>query len=146
MGLLSTLLSSRHLQLRYTPLDYRKNDLVKLEFDINKTVAAPLSQIIHRGRALDLGRRIVAILSEQIPSQQVKVNIQARIGTLIVASNTVNAIRKDVLSKCYGGDVTRGKQKQKERVTMMAKGKRRMFGMGRVSVPADAILAVIKAT
>eukprot|EP00931_Biecheleriopsis_adriatica_P117977 TRINITY_DN93448_c0_g1_i1.p1 TRINITY_DN93448_c0_g1~~TRINITY_DN93448_c0_g1_i1.p1 ORF type:complete len:706 (+),score=174.05 TRINITY_DN93448_c0_g1_i1:57-2174(+) len=134
--------SRGYASMDYRLLDFRKNDLVKLEVDINKVTANPLAQIVHRSRAMEFGRKIVKILEKEIPAQQIKVIIQARIGTHIIASSKINAIRKDVLAKCYGGDITRKlKLLQKQ-----AKGKKRMQEIGKVNVPSDAILAVIKGT
>jgi len=131
-----------YASMDYRLLDKRAGDLVKLEIDINKTTAHPLAQIVHRSRALALGRRMAAVLKEEIPPQQIKVNIQARIGSMIIASSFIKAIRKDVLAKCYGGDVSR----KKKLLQKQAKGKKKMQAIGRVSVPSDAILAVIRQT
>jgi len=134
--------SSGYASMDYRPLDFRVNDLVKLEVDINKTTAHPLAQIVHRSRAMELGRKVAQILEEEIPAQQIKVTIQARIGSMIVASAHIKAIRKNVLAKCYGGDVSR----KKKLLQNQAKGKRKMQEIGKVSVPPDAILSVIKQT
>lgn len=134
--------SRGYASMDYRLLEHRPNDLVKLEIDINKTTAHPLAQIVHRSRALELGRKMANVLSEEIPPQQIKVNIQARIGSMIIAASHIKAVRKDVLAKCYGGDVTR----KKKLLQKQAKGKRKMQAIGKVNVPSDAILAVIKQT
>jgi len=131
-----------YASMDYRLLDKRPGDLVKIEVDINKTTAHPLAQIVHRSRALALGKRMVAVLKDEIPAQQIKVIIQSRIGSQIVASSFIKAIRKDVLAKCYGGDVSR----KKKLLQKQAKGKRKMQAIGRVAVPSEAILAVIRQT
>jgi len=134
--------SRGYASMDYRPLEFRSNDLVKLEVDINKTTAHPLAQIVHRSRSLELGRKMVNIMAEEIPAQQIKVNIQARIGSMIIAAQGIKAVRKDVLAKCYGGDISR----KKKLLQKQAKGKKRMQAIGKVSVPPDAILAVIRKT
>lgn len=134
--------SRGYASMDYRILEHRPNDLVKLEVDINKTTAHPLAQIVHRSRALELGKKMVEILKDEIPAQQIVVIIQARIGTHIMASQRIKAIRKDVLAKCYGGDVSR----KKKLLQKQAAGKKKMQAIGRVSVPSEAILAVIKKT
>jgi len=131
-----------YASMDYRMLDLRPNDLVKLEIDVNKTTAHPLAQIVHRSRALALGRKMASILEKEIPPQQIKIQIQARIGSMIIASSSIKAIRKDVLAKCYGGDVTR----KKKLLQKQAKGKKKMQAIGKVNVPSDAILSVIKQT
>ncbi|CAJ1453459.1 unnamed protein product [Effrenium voratum] len=132
--------SRGYASMDYRLLDYRVNDLVKLEVDINKTTANPLAQIVHRSRALQFARKIALILKNEIPAQQIKVIIQARIGTHIIASESVKAVRKDVLAKCYGGDISR----KKKLLQKQAAGKKKMQAIGKVNVPSEAILAVIK--
>eukprot|EP00929_Paragymnodinium_shiwhaense_P033182 TRINITY_DN18266_c0_g1_i1.p1 TRINITY_DN18266_c0_g1~~TRINITY_DN18266_c0_g1_i1.p1 ORF type:complete len:747 (+),score=202.82 TRINITY_DN18266_c0_g1_i1:92-2332(+) len=134
--------SHGYASMDYRVIDSRAGDLVKLEVDVNKTTAHPLSQIVHRSRALALGKKMVAILQDEIPAQQIKVFIQARIGSMIVASSVIKAIRKNVLAKCYGGDVTRKLKLLKKQ----AEGKKKMQDIGRVSVPGQAIISVIKKT
>lgn len=134
--------SRGYASMDYRTLDFRKNDLVKLEIDVNKTTAHPLAAIVHRNRALELGKKMVLVLSQEIPAQQIKVNIQARIGSMILASSHIKAVRKDVLAKCYGGDITR----KKKLLQKQAKGKKKMQAIGKVNVPSDAILAVIRQT
>lgn len=134
--------SRGYASMDYRPTIFRSDDLVKLEIDINKVTAHPLAQIVHRTRALDLGKKMVAILKDEIPPQQIKITIQARIGSMILSSGVIKAIRKDVLAKCYGGDVTR----KKKLLMKQAKGKKKMQAIGKVNVPSDAILAVIRKT
>jgi len=134
--------SRGYASMDYRPLDFRKNDLVKLEIDVNKTAAHPLAQIVHRSRATELGKKMAFILSEEIPMQQIKVIIQARVGSMIVANQTIKAVRKDVLAKCYGGDVTR----KMKLLRKQAEGKKKMQAIGKVNLPSDAILAVIRKT
>mmetsp|Transcript_7392 Transcript_7392/g.16220 ORF Transcript_7392/g.16220 Transcript_7392/m.16220 type:complete len:699 (+) Transcript_7392:82-2178(+) len=131
-----------YASMDYRPLDMRANDLVKLEMDINKVPATSLAQIVHRERSRELGKKMCAILQDEIPAQQIVVILQARVGSNIIASERIKAVRKDVLAKCYGGDITR----KKKLLQKQAEGKKRMQAVGRVTVPSDAILAVIRGT
>lgn len=107
---------------------------------INGEEATPLAMIVHRDKAYDIGKAVCGKLKEFIPRQLFKVPIQACIGSKIIASEQITAMRKDVLAKCYGGDVTR----KKKLLAKQAEGKKRMKAIGRVNVPQEAFLAVIR--
>ncbi|MBM3957361.1 MAG: elongation factor 4 [Gemmatimonadetes bacterium] len=129
----------------YASMDYalvepRPADLVKLEILVNQQPVDALSMIVHRSAAQVQGRQLVSELKKVIPRQLFEVPIQAAIGGRIIARETVRALRKDVLAKCYGGDVTR-KRKLLEK---QAEGKKRMKKIGRVEVPQEAFMAVLK--
>ncbi len=124
----------------YNLAGYEDSDLVKLDIMLNGDVVDALSFIIHREKAYQRARKMVEKLKEKIPRQLFEIPIQAAIGGKIIARETVKAMRKDVLSKCYGGDITRKKkllEKQKE-------GKKRMRQLGNVEIPQDAFMSVLK--
>ena len=124
----------------YSLAGYEKSDLVKLDIMLAGKVVDALSFIIHKEKAYQRGRKMAEKLKEKIPRQLFEVPIQACIGGKIIARETVKAMRKDVLSKCYGGDITRKKkllEKQKE-------GKKRMRQVGNVEIPQDAFMSVLK--
>jgi len=129
-----------YASMEYSIIDYRPSDLVRLDVKINYELASPLACIVHTDKAQFVGRQLCAALKDKIPRQMFKIPIQATVGAKVLASEHISPMRKDVLAKCYGGDITR----KKKLLQKQAKGKKRMKSIGKVNVPQEAFMAVLK--
>jgi GTP-binding protein LepA len=129
-----------YASLDYELLGMRPSELVKLDILLAGDMVDALSMVVHKDKAYGAGRAMAERLQKQIPRQQFEVAIQASIGSKIIARESVKPVRKDVIAKCYGGDISR----KKKLLEQQKKGKKRMKQVGRIEVPQEAFLSVLQ--
>jgi len=133
-------ISSGYASMNYEFIEFRAGNLVKLDIYVAETAIDTLSLLIHNSEAQAIGKQVVEKLKELIPKQMFKVAIQAAIGGKIIAREDISAMRKDVISKLYGGDVTRKNKLLKKQVA----GKKKMKKLGKVEIPSNVFMELLK--